>query len=131
MAAESGIADGVTFVGAHRQGLQRFHAAADVFAMPASFETFSMATLEAIAAGLPVIISDRMGVRDFVRDGETGFVVHATEPVPDCTAAMSRLLDENTRRGMGEAARRTVQAHAWERVADAVEGVYEARLARP
>jgi UDP-glucose:(heptosyl)LPS alpha-1,3-glucosyltransferase len=130
IASEAGCADSVTFAGAHREGLSRFHAAADVFAMPASFETFSMATLEAMAAGLPVIVSDRMGVRDLVRHGENGFVATATEIDPACASLLERLLDEGVRRGMGEAARRTAQAHAWERVADAVEGVYEARLAR-
>ena len=128
IAAEAGCAEAVTFAGAHRDGLSRFHAAADAFAMPASFETFSMATLEAMAAGLPVIVSDSMGVRDLVRDGENGFVVTAEEIDQACASLLVRLLDEGVRRGMGEAARRTAQAHAWERVADAVASVYQARL---
>ncbi|MFM1831674.1 MAG: hypothetical protein RLZZ558_2014 [Planctomycetota bacterium] len=130
-AAVLGIGKDVIFAGPQATGIERYYSAADVFALLSEFETFGMVVLEAMAAGLPVIVSDRMGVRDLVRDGETGFVVHATEPVPDCTAAMSRLLDEDTRRDMGEAARRMAQAHAWARVADAVEGAYEARLARP
>jgi glycosyltransferase involved in cell wall biosynthesis len=131
IAVEAGCTDALTFAGAHREGLSRFHAAADVFAMPASFETFSMATLEAMAAGLPVIVSDRMGVRDLVRHGENGFVATATEIDLACVCLLERLLDEGVRRDMGEAARRMAQAHAWARVADAVEGAYEARLARP
>ena len=130
LATQSGCPGSITFAGTHRDGIERFFAASDLFMMPASFETFSMATLEAMAAGLPVIVSDRMGVRDLVRDGENGFVVTAEEIDQACASLLVRLLDEGVRRGMGEAARRTAQAHAWGRVADAVEGVYEARLAK-
>ena len=128
VAMESGLSDAVTFVGPHRDGLERFHAASDAFAMPAGFETFSMATLEAMAACLPVIISDRMGVRDLVSHGETGFVVSAADPVPGCVEALSRLLDPVKRRAMGEAARRVAQRHDWDRVADQVSEMYERQL---
>jgi hypothetical protein len=128
IAAEVGCADAVTFAGAHRDGLSRFHAAADVFAMPASFETFSMATLEAMAAGLPVVISDRMGVRDLVRDGENGFVVVTTERVEACGNRLARLLHEGARRAMGDSARRTAQEHAWDRVAAEIIDIYERNL---
>ena len=130
MATQSGCPDCITFAGAQREGIERFFAAADLFMMPASFETFSMATLEAMAAGLPVIVSDRMGVRDLVRDGENGFVVTAEEMDQACARRLVRLLDEGVRKAMGEAARKTAQAHAWDRVADAVEAVYQDRLAR-
>jgi UDP-glucose:(heptosyl)LPS alpha-1,3-glucosyltransferase len=128
IALEAGCADAVTFAGAHREGLSRFHAAADVFAMPASFETFSMATLEAMAAGLPVVISDRMGVRDLVRDGENGFVVVTKERVDACGNQLARLLDEGARRAMGDSARRTAHEHAWDRVAAETIDIYERNM---
>ena len=128
IAAEVGCADTVTFVGAHREGLSRFYAAADVFAMPASFETFSMATLEAMAAGLPVVISDRMGVRDIVSDGVNGFVVPADDAVEPCVDRFEQLLQVRTRASMAEAARAEARRHAWDHVADAVAAVYRQRL---
>ncbi len=128
MAVEAGCADAITFAGAHRDGLSRFHAAADVFAMPASFETFSMATLEAMAAGLPVVISDRMGVRDIVSDGVNGFVVPVEGATEACADRLTQLLQVGTRASMAEAARAEATKHAWDHVADAVTSVYKERL---
>jgi UDP-glucose:(heptosyl)LPS alpha-1,3-glucosyltransferase len=128
IAAEVGCADAVTFAGAHREDLSRFYAAADVFAMPASFETFSMATLEAMAAGLPVVISDRMGVRDLVSDSLNGFVVPADDAVEPCVDRLEQLLQVRTRASMAEAARVEARRHAWDRVADAVASVFTQRL---
>lgn len=129
IAAHAGCLAAITFVGAQREGIEYFFAAADLFMMPASFETFSMATLDAMAAGLPAIVSDRMSVRDLVRDGENGFVVSAKEIDQACASLLVRLLDERVRKAMGAAARRTAQAHAWDRVADTVEAVYERGVA--
>jgi len=69
-------------------------------------------------------------VRDLVRDGENGFVVSAEEIDKACASLLVRLLDERVRKARGAAARRTAQDHAWDRVADAVEAVYRARLDR-
>jgi UDP-glucose:(heptosyl)LPS alpha-1,3-glucosyltransferase len=130
MAARLGVADDVIFAGVQAHGIERYYSAADAFALLSEFETFGMVVLEAMAAGLPVLVSDRMGVRDLVRDGENGFAVTAEEINQACAGLLVRLLDEDVRKAMGEAARRTAQDHAWDRVADAVEAVYRARLER-
>jgi glycosyltransferase involved in cell wall biosynthesis len=51
--------------------------AADIFASPVDNvqETFGIAILEAMAAGLPVVASDWSGYRDLIVEGETGFLV--------------------------------------------------------
>ena len=130
IAVEAGCADAITFAGAHRDGLSRFHAAADVFAMPASFETFSMATLEAMAAGLPVVISDRMGVRDIVRDGVNGFVTDSSRPTEACASRLGELLDQQRRVSLGQAARNTAAEHGWDHVAKVVMDTYQRLLNR-
>lgn len=50
---------------------------ADIFVFPIDNvqETFGLAPIEAMAAGLPVIASDWDGIRDTVADGETGFLI--------------------------------------------------------
>jgi glycosyltransferase involved in cell wall biosynthesis len=50
-------------------------AAADIFTLPADNlqETFGLAPVEAMAAGLPVVVTDWDGFRDTVEDGVTGF----------------------------------------------------------
>jgi len=49
-------------------------ASADFFVFPSTNETFGNVVLEAMASGLPVIVTDRMGPRELVADGVTGFV---------------------------------------------------------
>lgn len=46
---------------------------ADVFVLPSSNEPASISILEAMSYGLPVIVSDDCGNKDYVKDAETGF----------------------------------------------------------
>ena len=64
-----------------RQGL--WHAA-DIFCSLSDNiqETFGLTPIEAMAAGLPVVVSDWDGYRDTVRDGEDGFRIRTITPAP-------------------------------------------------
>jgi glycosyltransferase involved in cell wall biosynthesis len=52
----------------------------DVFVQPSLYESQGLAILEAMAAGVPVVATDVGGVRDAVRDGETGLLVPPSDP---------------------------------------------------
>ncbi len=72
-------------------------AAADIFVSPVDNiqETFGIALLEAMAAGLPVVASDWSGYRDLVVHGETGFLVRTywNGSASAFASAAGRLLD--------------------------------------
>lgn len=55
--------------------LRHLYKEADIFVMPTRAECFGIATIEAMACGLPVIVGDVGGVRDIVDDGETGWLI--------------------------------------------------------
>src|SRR5262249_16199156 len=79
-------------------------------------ESFGMVAAEAAAAGTPVVITDRVGVKDFFRDGEA-IVVPATRDA--VVGAIARVLDDPDLRarlaaGGVDAARR----NSWDRVTD-------------
>lgn len=57
---------------------------ADVFAVPTRNDTHSIASLEAMATGLPVIATKVGGIGDIVLEGETGFIIR-----PDDTEALA------------------------------------------
>jgi glycosyltransferase involved in cell wall biosynthesis len=59
------------FVGHER--LAEIYASADVFFFPSVSETFGNVVLEAMASGLPCVIADSGGSRDFIENGENGF----------------------------------------------------------
>jgi glycosyltransferase involved in cell wall biosynthesis len=69
-----GLADRVHFVGFQRD-VRPVLAAMDTFALPSDWEGLPLATLEAMAAGLPVVVSDVPGNRDLVQDGYNGLLV--------------------------------------------------------
>lgn len=48
--------------------------AADIFALPTRGDCYSMVAMEAMACGVPVVISDVGGIQDIVDDGITGFL---------------------------------------------------------
>jgi len=73
------------------------YSGADIFVSPADNiqETFGLAVAEALAYGLPAVVSDWDGYRDLVTDGETGFLVRSFFPpdigrlqLADCTSSM-------------------------------------------
>ncbi|MER5323422.1 glycosyltransferase [Streptosporangium roseum] len=73
LAARIGVGHRVFFLGfVPDEALPRVYAAADVFAMPGVAELQSIATLEAMATGLPVVAADAMALPHLVRPGENG-----------------------------------------------------------
>jgi len=83
--------------------------AADLLVLPSLFEPWGLVINEAMACGLPVIVSDRVGCADdLVRPGETGLIVGAGREI-DLASAIRRLAgDEPARRHMGQSAERLI-----------------------
>jgi len=124
-ATRLGIRQDVIFAGVQVHGIERYYSAADAFALLSEFETFGMVVLEAMAAGLPVIVSERMGVGDVV--GDAGIVLPAGVAEQAATA-LGRL--STAAHALRDGARRGVSRHSWSSVADRVRSVYDARLSR-
>jgi glycosyltransferase involved in cell wall biosynthesis len=98
--------------------------AADVFAMPATGEGLSMALLEAMGAGLPVLISPGCNMPEVAETGAGLIVEPQIEPL---AAALSDLLtNETARHVMGRAAQQLVtDRFAWEGIVRRMEAVYK------
>jgi glycosyltransferase involved in cell wall biosynthesis len=76
LAAELGFAEHVTFTGALPfDEVPCYLKAADVFAFASVTETQGLVTIEAMAAGLPIVAVDGSGTRDIVEHGKQGFLV--------------------------------------------------------
>jgi len=80
--------------------------AADIFMLPSLSEGLSIATLEAMAVGLPVVVTDVGGMREAVTDGVEGRVVPARDPAALADALLELVNDAKLRASMGERGRR-------------------------
>jgi glycosyltransferase involved in cell wall biosynthesis len=129
LAGSLGIASRVHFLG-HREDVPEILAASDVVVLPSTRdEGVPQTILQAFALERPVVASDVAGIRQVVRDGETGLLVYPEDP--DALAkCIVRLLDTPALgRALGTAGRALVCAeHSVERMADAMERVYRALL---
>ena len=107
LAAESGIAERCHFLG-RRDDVREIVCASDVAFHPSRGEALSLATLEFMCAGLPVVLPDRPSVCGVVRDGVDG-VLYPAEDLAAAVEALRPLLVEPDRRlRLGSAARETV-----------------------
>ena len=53
------------------------YASHDILVLPGRHETIGLVALEAMARGIPAIVSDTLGARDFIEDGVSGFLFHS------------------------------------------------------
>jgi glycosyltransferase involved in cell wall biosynthesis len=87
---------------------------ADVFVIPSLADSFGLVALEAMSAGLPVIVSENTGAADIIENGREGFVV----PIRDAQQIAEKLtfLYENREQGtrMGMAAASAASRLSWE-----------------
>lgn len=104
LAERLGLAGRVGFLGI-RRNISRILADADAFALISNWEGFPRSTLEAMRAGLPVVVSDVGGAVEAIEPGVTGFAVPRGDVQAVASAISTLAEDVELRRRMGEAAR--------------------------
>ena len=125
---QNGYQELVTFVG-NTTEIAELYAAADCFVLPTLYDTFSMATLEAMASGLPVIVSRRAGVTELVTHEGDCLVLEDPQDVVAIANGLRRLLkDEALRTRLGTEARNTAEQYSWDRIAERTFQVYREAL---
>jgi glycosyltransferase involved in cell wall biosynthesis len=133
-AASAGVPNAVSISGfVNQRELPEWYAASDALVLPSdSRETWGLVVNEAMAAGLPVIVSDAAGCSvDLVRGGENGF----TYPCGDVDALAERLdcivrLGEQGRRAFGMKSRSIVKDFGIDVVTRAIEQAVDDVVAR-
>src|SRR5207253_10821688 len=130
-AVRVGVESAVRFVGfLDAAGKEREGAAADVFLSTNRIDNAPVAVIEAWAMGLPVVSTDVGGLRDLVRDGETGLLA-PNDDVPTMSAAIVRLIrDPNLAGRLSDNGRREAERRSWAQVQPQWERLFE-QLAAP
>lgn len=129
LATELDIRSQVIFAGPlYDEEKRAVFAAADAFVLPSSNENFGNAIAEAIAAQVPVIITNRCGIAPFVRD-RAGLVIDCDED--QLVEAMLTLHDNGDLRQSFRSACAQVAAElSWDHAVDMTASIYQDILAR-
>jgi glycosyltransferase involved in cell wall biosynthesis len=106
-------------------GLAAAFADMDIFVFPSRTDTFGLVILEAMASGVPVVVSPETGARVNVQNGVSGFLAQ------DFTENVLQLMrNESLRQRMGAEARRFACSRDWTSVFDDLFQIYNAALNR-
>jgi UDP-glucose:(heptosyl)LPS alpha-1,3-glucosyltransferase len=114
-ARELGIRERLRFAASSADVLG-FYAAADAYVAPSLEDSFHLPVLEAMACGLPVVVSSRAGVSEWIQDGVNGIFLQNPEDPGELSAALGKLAqDPHWRSCLGEHAASTAMTLSWER----------------
>jgi glycosyltransferase involved in cell wall biosynthesis len=94
----------------------------DIFALPSRYENFANSVAEAMACGIPVIITEGCGIRSLV-NGRAGLVV-AREPGPLADAISKLIADVTLYKKLQEGGRAIAVQLGWDRLAEQMENYY-------
>jgi glycosyltransferase involved in cell wall biosynthesis len=98
---------------------------ADVFILPSHQESFCIANVEAMAAGLPVISTRTGAIPEVIRDGVEGILVPVRDPQALTAAIETLWRDPQKRRRMGIAARQRARDYDWSIISARIARIYE------
>ena len=130
VAERVGVADRVRLLGrVGRADLPALYRSADLVVNVPWYEPFGIVPLEAMACGVPVVVSAVGGLVDSVVDGVTGVHVPPRRPALLADAVAGLLADPERRAALGATgARRAGRRYGWDRIAGSTQEVYAGLL---
>jgi glycosyltransferase involved in cell wall biosynthesis len=128
-ARESGVDARVLFTGpVYDEEKKALFVDADVFALPSRYENFANSPAEAMACGVPVIITDACGIRSLV-EGRAGLVI-APEKEALAVALRKLIGDKALYARLKEGCQRVADQLSWDHLVEQMEGYYTQALAK-
>lgn len=128
-----GAARRVHFLGSLKS-VDPAYRAADLLVHPTFEDTFAMVVLEAMAHGLPVVVSGAAfcGIASLLSDGHDALLLADPRDAAALQAVLARVLaDAALAASLGANAQRLAQAHSWAAAAGACEQLYQRSLRPP
>jgi glycosyltransferase involved in cell wall biosynthesis len=121
---ELGLREAVIFAGT-TSDLPRYYNAADLFVMLSDSEAGSVACLEAMASGLPTVVSNTGGFAEVVNEA-SGRIVNLQDSSAIADAIIELAQAEDLRARLGAAGRASVVSRfSWERIAEQFDGLLQ------
>ncbi len=109
----------IHFAGKQHEKVERFYAAADVFILPTLYEPFGLVILEALASGLPSIVSAAAGASEWLTDGVDVMLLRNPADGDEARIALLAILKNSSlAKALAEGGRRRAEVLHWGTVAD-------------
>jgi glycosyltransferase involved in cell wall biosynthesis len=125
LATRLGVEDRVLWLGqVDHAGLPPIYREASVYVLPSRNEGMSNTVLEALASGLPVLLTATGGTEELLREGDNGFRIRAGHPEDIVTRVAHYAAHPDERVRHGNASRAIAERMSWRAVADAYMDVY-------
>ena len=130
LAKQLDIEDHVTFMGyVPDEKLPNLYSASDIFVLPAIYENFPFAILEAQATGLPVISTKVGGIPEFLVDNENGFLIDPGDSAQLTRRVLALLQDPKLAKEMGMRGRKLIEEKfSWRLITSQVIDLYHKLL---
>jgi glycosyltransferase EpsD len=127
LAKSLNLEEHIDFLG-YRSDIPELLAISNVSVSASRREGLPVNVMEAMATGLPLVVTDIRGHRDLVINGENGYVV-GTDDVEDFVDSIEKLYkDERLRKEFGEKGLALVQKYALENVIEEMQEIYVSQL---
>jgi glycosyltransferase involved in cell wall biosynthesis len=124
-----GLGDRLHWAG-HLSNPKPAYAAADVLLHPTIYDSFGLAVAEAMASGLPPIVSRAAGIAELLTHGESGWLLAADSTTEAATALRTLAKDAALLQRLAQGAQAVVERRTWDDVAQETLAVYELARAR-
>jgi UDP-glucose:(heptosyl)LPS alpha-1,3-glucosyltransferase len=114
-----------------RPDVVAYYAAADVYVGPSLEDAFAQPPAEAMACGLPAIVSSQAGISEILTDGVDGLILKNPQDDAELAALIEMLYrDAGLRQSVGEAAARTARRYTWDRNAEELGRLFKEVIRR-
>ena len=125
LALRLGVLDRIIFTG-FVQDISGYYAASDIFVLPSLYEPFGLVITEAMASGLPVVVSESVGAAEILKDGYNGFLIRdPTNPNEIAEILNTLIYDDKIRKQVSRNARKIAEKYSWDVVTKRIMEVYE------
>ncbi len=125
LAGKLGVRERVRFLAVGADVLSAY-VVGDIYTALPEYEAFGLAMLEAMACGLPLIITRHAGAAELIKSGQAGLLLPALADDETVAQALDHLADSmDLRQSMGQAARLIARQYSWDRMVPELERVYE------
>jgi len=105
--------------------LVKFYRLAAVFVIPSLIEAQNLATMEAMASGLPIVAAKGGALPELVKNRENGFLVEALKPESYAEAIVEIIKNKNLKKKLGEKSLELIAQHDFKKISQKLKKIYD------